>query len=218
MTNMGSMKITTTLLLLVVAQSIYAANDSVAHKNPQVVLVQISSERNRTEALEKDRKYTELEEVKRDAAALAATMKLDFQDHFNYCPVYYFIDTDLDRVKKKEFEGVLQNADGSVVKKPVINGKSYMIVYYGYPVADAGTDKPVTDSVKNHYNSGEPMGKGLVINNPKFQQVGYFYKFGYQDALFSKKADKKYVYHSKHFDIDYYPLAERFNKKLTNKK
>ncbi len=196
------------------------AADSLSHRNPQAVLVQISTERNRINALTRDKKYKELAEVREDAAGVAATMKLDFKDHFDYCPVYYYMDTDIERIKNMQFEGVLFNGDGTPVKKPGISSRSknYLIAYYGYPVADANRDNPATDSVKYRYNSGEPMGKGLVVNNYKFQQVGYFYKFGYQEALFTKKTNKKYIYHSKHFDIDYFPQAEKFNKQLTTRK
>jgi hypothetical protein len=219
---MNTRNIQNTLIIFLMFMYVHAgyAADSMSHKNPQFVLVQVSSEHNRVAAMTKDRKYKELAEVQKDAAAVAETMKLDFKDHFTYCPVWYFIDTNIDRIKNMQFDGVLFNADGAPVKNPAVSakGKNYLIAYYGYPVADAGAGKPVTDSVQYHYNSGEPMGKGLVINNYKFQQVGYFYKFGYQEALFTKKASKRYVYHSKHFDIDYFPQAEKFNKKLKDRR
>jgi hypothetical protein len=207
------------LLLFIYTHSCFAS-DSLSHRSTQVVLVQLSSQHNRIEALTNDKKYNEVEEVKKDAAGVIEAMKRDFKDHFHMCPVYYYMDTNADRIRNRHFDDVLMNSDGSPAKNPGLNStsKNYLIAYYGYPVAQAATNGPVTDSITNRYNSGEPMGKGLVINNYLFQQVAYFYKFGYQEALFAKKADKKYTYHSKHFDIDYFPLAEKFNKKLKEQK
>ncbi len=193
--------------------------DSLSGKYPEMVLVQLKSENNRIQALTRARRFKDLEQVVNDANSSAAAMINDFRDHFNYCPVYYFIDTNLDLVKQKKFDRVLLNADRSPVEKPSINSASenYVIVFFGYAVMQKRSEKVVKDPAR--YQSGEeqPAGKGLVINNHKYEQVGYINKKQYLDLFESKKdkeKEKLYKYSSPRFEIEYYPLAGSLNEKL----
>src|SRR5579872_5967407 len=159
------------LFSLIISNACYAT-DTLKNKYPSAVLVQLRSEHNRIEALKKARMYKELAEVEQDAKEVQSRMIMDFQVNFKYCPVYYFMDTDADLIKEKIFDGILKNADGSPAKNLVIDKSSdnYVIVFYGYSVDDARGNFMVADSAKYPVNSGEPAGKGLVINNDKFQQ------------------------------------------------
>ncbi len=206
-------------LLLLLTRSCFAG-DTLSHRFPQFILIQLSSQRNRIEAMQRERKYSAIAEVNSDAEGVKAATIQDFTDHFHYCPVYYYVDTNMDLVKKGDFENILFNGDGSPVNNPAVNGhaKNYLVAYYGYPVTQARKTESKDDSVEKEYNSGEPMGKGLVVDNSKFQQVAYFYRFGYEDALFSKKGEDKYTYHSKHYDIEYNPFAAKLEKKLVQQR
>jgi len=218
MKNQRVVIILISLFMIAVRQNSYAV-DSLTHKYPSAVLVELRTEQSRVKALIADRKYKELDEVKGDLACVHTAMIRDFNDHFNYCPVYYFIDTNEDLVLKKEFDGVLLIAEGTPAQKVVINAfsKDYVIVYYGYPAEQRRNQKVVTDSAKYESNSGEPMGEGLIINNDKMQQVNYLYNLGY-DVLVVRKKDKPYYYSSRHFHIGYYPSANDFNEKLKLRK
>lgn len=193
--------------------------DSLSGKYPGMVLIQLKSENNRIQALTKARRFKDLEQVLNDANSSAAAMINDFRDHFNYCPVYYFIDTNLDLVKQKKFDRVLLNADRSPVENPSINSASenYVIVFFGYAVMQKRSEKVVKDPARYQSGAEQPAGKGLVINNHKYEQVGYINKKQYLDLLESKKdkeKEKLYKYSSPRFEIEYYPLAGSFNEKL----
>ncbi len=231
-------------------------NVDTSFKFPKAILVQLRSEHNRIEALTKARRYNEAELVGADAAYIRAKMIADFSDHLFFCPVYYYIDTNVDLIKKRKFEGILFKADSTPAASDVIgNDNDYVIVYYGYPNYQSRTTDSLTDNPKNYnytagetlnrgtnnylieeygypayhtkvvdstpnkdddgYGAREPFGKGLVINNNRLQQVSFLYKFGYENAIFRmKKRNRKYIYVSKHFDMEYFPFAEELNSKL----
>ncbi len=217
--NRRSVILLTIAILLLTAPGKAEATDSLWNKYPRVVLVQLRSENNRIEALTKARRYNDLEQVINDARSTASAMINDFRDHFNYCPVYYFVDTNLDLIKQKKFDNILMNADRTTVIKPLINASSsdYLIVFYGYAVAQRRSEKVVKDSVRYQSGAEQPLGKGLVINNDKYQQVSYIYTHRYNDLFTSKKQKEKlkpYKFASDRFEIEYFPLADILSKRL----
>ncbi len=208
------MKTVSLFIILVIACS----TSSIAQKRkyPAAILLQLRSESNRIQALSYARRQNELNEVILDARNAAAAMKRDFEDNFSYCPVYYFVDTNIDLIKQKKFDGILITSDGTPVTNPLITAAStdYYIVYYGYPVSQPKQGRVVKDPERYNTGNGEPFGKGLVINNDEMEQLSYIIKLNYNDFFLTKEMKKKYYYESKHFDIGYFPLAKDLNKKL----
>ena len=195
----------------------YAA-DSISHKYPVAVLVELKTQQSMLGALVKDKKYKELEEVKKDIIGEMTATISDFKDNFDYCPVYFFMDTNVDFILKKQFDGILLGSNLNPAKNIDINSsnKNYVIVYYGYPTAQPNREKVVSDSSKYINNSGEPMGRGLIITNDRMQQINYLYKLDY-NGIFIGKKNRKYTYSSKHFNIEYFPTAADFDSKLKDK-
>ena len=191
------------------------ASDSLYQKTPIAVLVQLRSEHNRIQSLTESKNFGMVEQVQKDAVGVQRAMINDFTDNFDYCPVYYYMDTNLNLVIQKKFEGVLFNADGSPANKIVINDSDtkYLIVFYGYPEEQSRRTKEVANE-HGHYDSGEPMGEGLIINNSKFHQVSFLYKFGYENLLFRLFHNRRYFYVSKKFDMEYFPFAHALNSRL----
>lgn len=186
-------------------------------KYPRAVLVQLRSEHNRVAALSKARRYEDRDEVIHDAEEVRQRMILDFHNNFTYCPVYYYIDTNVEQIRQKKFYHVLYDDSGRLVNEPVINGNSddYVIAYYGYPVSQSRQDRIQTETSRYISDPLTPFGRGLVILNDKFLQLTYFYKLGYDEIFFNKKKwTKKYYYSSRHFEIEYFPLAYLFNHNL----
>ena len=187
------------------------AGDSTTHKYPRVVLVQLSSEQNRIEALTKANGYTDADEVKMDAKRTASVTINDFRDHFDYCPVYYFFDINAEAIKNKQFEGILLNADGSKAINLPVNNKStdYYIVYYGYPNIQMGKDRVASDQL-----SSDP-GRGLIVLNDEYKQIAYSIDPDYVELNYLfKKRKLKYAYFSKHYNIQYIPYAEDLDTQL----
>ena len=195
--------------------------DTSAGKFPRVLLVQLSSEHNRLVYLQQKKRYKDLEIATNDAKNVSDRMILDFKDNFKYCKVYYYVDTNLDHIKQRDFDGVLLNADRTVATEIVINdtSKDYLIVYYGYPTEQSKEEDVVTDADRYRSNNGHPMGRGLIINNYLFQQVSFLYKFGYENvAIRSVKANRPYIYVSKKWEMEYFPFAALLNQHLNKLK
>jgi hypothetical protein len=180
------------------------------------VLMQLNSESNRITALEKDGKYAEVEEVKKDAQGVTSAVIKDFKDHFTRCPVYFYSDTNLNLIKERNFNGVLLDTNLQIVTNPPLHpdSKDYLVIYYGRPARQSHYNKVLTDTTAYRYDSGEPFGRGLVASNYKLQQLRYIYWIGPFSFLAKKGKTGEYNYFSKHFDIEYYPLASRLNKEL----
>ncbi len=206
------------LLLVIVGQRAYAADTSVV-KKPVVILVQLRAESNRINALTRAKNYALAEEVKKDAAEVRRLMMLDFTLNFHRCPVYYFIDTNIDYIKNKQFAGILLDTAGNPIANPLINSSSsnYWIVYYGNHIHQSRREKVVKDEDRYSYDNENPRGKGLVVLNDQFQQLTFFYKYGFDDVFYGKKStQKKLMYSSKRFDIDYFPFAKMLQEKDMN--
>jgi hypothetical protein len=182
-------------------------------KIPHYVLVQINSEKNRIDALQKAHRYADVEEVKKDAIGVKKAMMKDFSDHFSYCPVFYYVDTNIELIKSRQFEGILFDTAGRTITNLPIGptSKDYLIVYYGLPTTQPHKVKVVKDSITEYSQVGVPSGIGLIICNYKLQQLRYIYKLGLAFVMLDKKKKKGYYYVSKHFNIEYFPLAADFN-------
>jgi len=196
-------------LLLIASSNLSKASpsDSTRRKFPRILLLQLSAEQNRIAALTKANNQKQLEEVKNDAQRVRKVMINDFQDHFDFCPVYYFIDTNVEAIKNKQFDGILLNADGSKATDVPLNRNSsdYLIAFYGFPV-----EKTKIDTATNTASS--LPGRGIVFLNSKYKQVGYFIEGDYTSLGVGQR--DKYAYLSDHFDIQYLPYAKELSRAL----
>lgn len=216
--------ITPILLLLFVTTFNCIASDTTnayAYRaKVKAVLVQLKSERNRIKAMTEGHWTKKLEEVRIDSAGERKAIIADFTENFNYCPVYYFMDTDTKKIIDKQFDGILMNADGSPAQNIVIatTDTNYLIVFFGYPVNQSNKTRVVTDSSKYITNPDPPYGIGLVINNHNLQQLAYRYYLKFDEHLIKKFRQDllKYCYFSKYFDISYFATAESLQELLTN--
>jgi hypothetical protein len=232
-----------TLMLLPIASLKSYAEDTTTVRYPTVVLYQLRSEHNRISALLRNKDPEEAAFVDQEAKEVIKRVHLDFKNNFKYCPVYYYMDTNADLIKKRVFNGVLLNDKGEFVNDviPAGNNNAYVIAYYGYALSQAKYTDEVEDtneylnnpqlayqmdnktplvkkSTKYKYDSDPPNGKGLVILNPKFRQLTYFYKIGFDEYKFNRgKNVGPTHYRSKKYDIEYYPFAKNFNVNMFGK-
>jgi hypothetical protein len=191
------------------------AQDTMISKYPCAVLLQLSSEHNRITALTRAHRAKEIEQVTTDAVAVQNAMLNDFKENFHYCPVYFFLDTNANLIRNKQFVGTLMTPDGVPVERvtPCIDSARYLVMYYGTPSSQSRQSN--TADADNSY--GTPAGRGLVILNENFTQISYIYKLGTAE-LFGEAKKKKNYYSSPRFDIEYYPLASRFDERLRERK
>ena len=192
------------------------AGDSTASKKyPAAVLVMLNTETNRIAALEKANRKDKAAIAKQDGEGERKAMINDFTDHLDFCPVYYFMDTNLEAIKAGQLTGHLRSKEGTVLTEvpAILNGGEYFIVFYGIPLKQY-MKREVDEKDGKGYNDDLDFGKGLVICNSKMVQGSFLYMFDYGKAFARGKAQGKYRYASETFDIEYYPFVKVFNKQL----
>ncbi len=179
------------------------------------VLVQLRVERNREKALTEHNQTAKLQLLKDDTRKTNQAMINDYKDNFTLCPVYYYMDTNYHAVAAGKLDGLLLDATGAPAKNVVITKDStnYIIVYWGRATMQSVFESRVRDTSAYSYNSGMPSGEGLVVNDNTMHQLSYFYKFDFDDGE-KGTTRKKYQYHSKAFNIQYYPSAKHLQNKL----
>ena len=205
------------IFLLLVSYKAATGHD-ITGPRPKAILVQLRSENSRIKGLTATHRTDLLPQLKTDAAAIRAAMTADFKDNFKFCPVYYFMDSNSDKVINKQFEHVLMNADGTYAANLPINGGStdYLIVYFGSPVFQGLLEKVVADSARYKYDPNHISFVGLVVCNDSMQQMTFAYLRSYPKRL-KKGQENKYFYSSSKFEMLYYPFAKNLDRKLKNK-
>lgn len=204
-----------TVVLFSLSHGAYARKKKPKGTKAKVVLVQLSTEHNRIDALLKEKKYAAAKEVATDAENVITVIMKDFSDNFSYCPVYYYLDTNINKIKNREFDGILLDSSlAPLTNAPLTkNSKDYMVIYYGRPVAQSRHSRVQRDTTKYIFDSDTPFGRGLVVLNYKFQQLRYFNTLNHSDPFFGPKKSQ-YYYSSKHYNIEYSPLVPYLNKKV----
>jgi hypothetical protein len=186
-------------------------------------LVQLSSEQNRINALQKTKRYNDLERFKQEAEAVRNATIADFRDNFKFCKVYFYIDTNIQKVKDCQLEGVLLYSDLSPVTNISLADSCELnaIVYYGYPQWQ--TKKGKWDTTKSNFGeSGKPYGRALVINDHQFRQIYYIYWldgdfFNLRFLVKKKNRKNKYMYFSRKFELEYSPQAAELERSLNER-
>ena len=175
------------------------AQNTIVRKFPSALLVMLNSEANRIAKFTPEQRIKDLEAVKKDGAQVIKVTKNDFRDHYHNTPVYYFVDTNIAKVRKRDWAGVVTNDDGSPATDfPTSN---FIIAYYGYP--------------NFHTDPDALFRKGLVIADDSMRQLT---NGSINNRYFGYGRNKRYSYESNRFDIDYVPIARRLSKLLVKAK
>ena len=182
---MNMKQIIFSLLLLPAIYSTATAQDRM------VLLVQLNTEQSKIGYFLKTGRKADAEKIKRETMKMNKKMISDFTDHFTFCPVYYYVDTNVDLIKSKNFDKILLDAKGMPIANPVAIGSNYLIALYG--IDDGTANVTVT--------------KGLVVYTPQFKQIFFLRRFDVEGSA------KKYTYTSD-FCIEYYPHATMLNHKM----
>ena len=177
------------------------------------VLVQLKVEKNRIEALQNSHDENKLSILLQDRDMVMQAMINDFTDNFENCPVYYFMDTNYDKVAAKNFEGVLLNADLKPATSLPINSSStnYLVVQYGRPdIRTKYADKKIDSSAYTHdviWN----VEQAFIVKNADMSFRTMYYRLGESTTRWKKLWDKKYFYCSDDFKMEYFPSAKHFS-------
>jgi len=182
-------------------------NDKLPY-SPKNLFVMLRAEQRRLDYFSARGDKKMINRVKYDADMVANSTVNDFNDHFNYCTVYYFMDTNLEKVKNKQFEGVLFTTKDYTNKTYITSNDlhSYQIIYYGRFSNNQELSKNIKDT-GNFWNY-EPAGMGIVINDSVFNYLHYIGELNHYFVVGRPQRPNKYTYYSRKLDIEYRPFAE----------
>ncbi len=217
-------------LVMLAALHTYAVGDTTTAKKG-MVLVMLHAEKNRITAARKVNNTELVSMIEKDAEQVRIRTIMDFSENLTAYPVYYMMDSNYDKIRAKQFAGIVFNADGSEAKDIHIDTAkpNYVIAYYGTGDFQTYFNSPLTAEDKEKYQEegSRTHGLGLVIYNSKFHQLTHFYKMAYANpsVLTLEEAKKlphnrtkRYFYKSKKLEIEYYPFAEELNNSFRKKK
>lgn len=179
---------------------VVATSEMLAQSKPSAVLVMLNSEQNRIEYVQKNSPLGK-EEVKNDAGKVIIATKNDFKDHFTYCQVYYFMDSNMAEIKAHHYAGVIKSPDDSPVTEIPRN---FIIAYYGYPLVPRSHDAR--------------LWRSIVIADKDLKQL-YLKPVHPLKKYFHTKAEKqRYTYTARHYDIEYRGIAGALQRSLEKNK
>ncbi len=193
--------------------TIAAPNSKVKSAPPKAILVMLSTEINRYNALKRSGDSSGIKILQKDTYNIYKVTTNDFKDNFNFCPVYFFYDTLLDDILEGKIAGNLLDYSLQPVANPTVQDTTdkYYITYFGRMLWQTTKGKMLPTK---HADMGSgPNGRGLILNNKRMEQVYYVYSI--RNNLFRKNST--YYYQSKKFQIEYDPLAKKLNERMVFK-
>jgi hypothetical protein len=172
----------------------------------------LSTEQNRLRALKTRGDHKEAAQLQKDLQSVYVGIRNDFRDHFSFCPVYYFADTNLALVKQGRLDGILLGADGAIVPAKRLVGKLFQIAYYGYAKANIPRIGYLTEDELADFDTR--FGKVWVVYDDQMKQVAYSEAPEFFDRQRGCYFDTTYRRKSKKFNIEYYPIAYKLEEVL----
>ncbi|MEZ5015721.1 MAG: hypothetical protein R2800_01610 [Flavipsychrobacter sp.] len=203
------------------AQIIKRKKAKADEKAPKAILVQLFTNQNKLAYLQERKKTDDIQLLKKDTDSILTKMVRDFNDNFYYCPVYYYIDSNIEHIRKKEFDGILLNENLQPVKNTVLeNGATdFQIVIFGYPIqksSDNLKDDEKDDFFASNYSVTTKYKQRLVVFDHNFDKLPLPLPNGsnnvYGGAL--KHPAESYLYTSKKFPLYYKPYAKSLSAKM----
>lgn len=176
---------------------------------PKFILVELNTAHKQILAYKRagNHKYAGIASA--DAKAVIDCMVADFNDNFNYCPVYYFFDTNAHLILQKHMDGVLLDTNLQPALIPKVEEGEYRIVKYGYNINTASNNSINTQSV----NQIDGIQKKIIVLSPDYTIVPKPEPDGRNLAgpLYGLKPNRKYAHTSKKLQIYYRPKAKHLN-------
>jgi hypothetical protein len=144
---------------------------------PKAILVQLFTYPRRVEFFKKTGHTGALSAFKDASADAAKKIVEDFNDNFDFCPVYYYYDTNAHLVREHKFSGVLLNAAMLPAKNVIIDkaDTSYFIIVNSLLISEdflpGGKQYAEDESVFNANDNVNYSKARLIVLDHKFRQL-----------------------------------------------
>jgi len=186
---------------------------------PKVLLVQIFTYQRMQQHFERTKDTRKLNALVADRDSIRDKMIADFSANFRFCPVYFFYDTDVPKIKNRQFDGVLFDKNLKPVNNIIAQGDtSFFIAYFGNMLSDNevsgewyrkdGSELPNVPG-NEVYNTHK-----LVVLNHDYVQLPTYSKINMAESRGARKKKKPYSYESPRLNIYYNASAATLQRKL----
>jgi len=205
------------LLLFCIESGAAYAQHNERNRLPKAILVMLNTESTRLAYLKQHGYKKKYEKLSADVKKVSLCMRRDFYDNFSLYPVYFFDDTNLNKVKEGNLNGILMNAEGDVLNKTALNDNTtdFFIVYFGYPtMTGVNKERLIKENSDEAITFHDDRGKYLVVCNNRMEQITYVAKRPSEYLLGAPDEVRPYYYVSRTFDLMYWPNAEKLAAKL----
>lgn len=186
---------------------------------PQYILVMLPTSSNAIKAFEKHNDPLDAHAIAHDRKLMIDKMVQDFNDNFKFCPFYFFIDTNVNKVINRDYEGVLLDGNLQPVSNvPDASDTTHFILRYGNSDPNSTQWKTRKGDILNSDFNNASM-QMLIGMNYQFQQLYSWQPYktiAYGQPRDARIAARKYRYTSKKYNIQYRPQAANYNTTLIN--
>lgn len=211
------------LLLLTVNTTSFARRAPRGEKPPKALLVELLTREPQVKYV-KQYRPERLQEIMKDIHSVMRVTTMDFKENFDYMPVYYFIDSNADKIKKGEFAGVLLDENLQPVEQTILaeGDTSFFIAYYStcIPQPDyVDIDKAYSNRLSAQQESfgDAPLGmkRTLLVMDHRFEMLRLPKPRSPRTYVrLSLKDNRRLTYRSKNTMIDYVPQAASYHATL----
>jgi len=211
------------LLLLTDNTSTYARRARPGEKPPKALLVELLTRQPQVDYILKNRP-SRLNEVLHDIQSVMRATVMDFNENFDYLPVYYFIDSNADKIRTGQFEGVLLDKNLQPANQTVLTtgDTNFFIAYFGSYMPQPqyiDMDKAYSNNIGSGKESfgDDPTGlkMTLLVMDHNFEILRLPRPRAPRTMVrLSPRDNKRLQYRAKNTEIDYIPLAASYHATL----
>ncbi len=170
---------------------------------PRAIFVQVNTATNRLKYFNEKNREKDVALLSADIANIKRVMMKDYADNFSIFPVYFFNDTDLNKVLAKNYENVFYDKNERPVSAKSLEGIDdlFCIVYYGSPPP---LKKVIRNGVEENVSLPDYYNNGVVTLDSKGEPMPHF---KYYTSFFPGRCEGNYCYISKKYNVEYQTSA-----------
>lgn len=192
-------------------KQIYRANP------PKAIFVQLFTYPRRIEYYKKNRRKEELSLFQASANAANQQIIKDFNENFDFCPVYYYYDTNATNIRERNFATVLLNKDLAPATNIPVQAAdtNYFIVMNSMLMSEDflpgemyGEDESLF-TARDNVNSNKPR---IVVYDYKFRQLPRSTTVRTPTGPRDDEDGRRHTYTSRVFNLQYSGKASVLNR------
>lgn len=180
---------------------------------PKAILIRLNTKTKAISHLKEKGLTAKADLLKVENDTLNARLMRDWKDHFDYCPVYFFADTNLNRVLEGRLTQVVFDTAGHRISEAGVAQMAgqYYIAYLGTRAQDDFEAVAATP--------GSTQLPSLLVNDTHMKPLGSYNLSSSMNGdlvsfLFPRRDESNYRFRSRYFNLDYFPVASKYQKKL----